>query len=214
MRKRTERQKEASRANGAKSNGPTTILGKEIACRNAIKHGFTSRMVLLDGEDPEKLQQMTYMFMDRFQPIDDSEVFLVMDIAAAAWRVRRLLSAETAMLDLEIHRTSAEVDRDFSGLTFPHHVAAAITSLGKTNSLQLLLRYIGRARRDYARSERELRELQVARGKRQNEPETQLNLQMPIPSGLPDWEDDDKPYSPPPPLAPNVRPPGEPKAAA
>ncbi|MBI3208794.1 MAG: hypothetical protein HYZ37_07820 [Candidatus Solibacter usitatus] len=209
MRKRTERQKEASRANGSKSKGPITISGKEIACRNAIKHGFTSRIALLKGEDPAKLQQMTYMFMDRFNPIDDSEVFLVMDIAAAAWRIRRLLSAETAMLDMEITRTAADLDREFDTLSFDHRVAAAIESLGrkKEGSLQLLLRYLGRARRDYARAERELQDLQSLRGKQRNEPETTLNIEYPIPSGLPDWQDEDKPYVPPASSSPGVRPP-------
>ncbi|MBI3207792.1 MAG: hypothetical protein HYZ37_02690 [Candidatus Solibacter usitatus] len=190
MRTRTERQKAASRANGAKSKGPTTISGKELACRNAIRHGFTSRMVLLQDEDPARLQQMTYTFMDRFNPINDSEVLLVMDMSAATWRIRRLLAAETAMLDMEIERTAAEVQQDFTGATIDHHVAAAITSLSKSNALQLLLRYLGRARRDYARAEHELKELQAARGKKQIEPETTLNVQFPIPSDLPSWEED------------------------
>ncbi|MBI3207801.1 MAG: hypothetical protein HYZ37_02735 [Candidatus Solibacter usitatus] len=202
MRKSTDLQKAASRANGAKSKGPTTISGKELACRNAIKHGFTSRMVLLQDEDPARLQQMTYTFMDRFNPIDDSEVILVMDMAAATWRIRRLLTAETAMLDMEMQRIASEVEKDFNGATIDHHIAAAISSLSKTNALQLLLRYLGRARRDYARAERELKELQAARGKKQIEPETTLNVQFPIPSDLPSWEEAvSRPKSAPPKLA-------------
>ena len=50
---RSEEQKQASRNNGAKSNGPKTEQGKERSSQNGMRHNLASgHLVLLSTEDP------------------------------------------------------------------------------------------------------------------------------------------------------------------
>ncbi|MBI3207587.1 MAG: hypothetical protein HYZ37_01645 [Candidatus Solibacter usitatus] len=163
---------ETARKNGAKSHGPITPEGKSASSQNALKHGFTSSIVLLQKEDPAELEALTHLYLDRFHPAGDAELLLVQDIASAAWRVRRLLGAETQLLEMEIARSAELLEEEFGNITLPSRVAFAIEALAGKNegTLQLLLRYLGRARRDYARSERELTRLQSENTKLPNEP--------------------------------------------
>jgi hypothetical protein len=47
---RTERQIQASRANGARSRGPVTAEGKRNSSRNAVKHGWLAETIVLKSE--------------------------------------------------------------------------------------------------------------------------------------------------------------------
>ena len=46
----TDKQKAASRANGARSRGPKTPEGKARSARNSLNHGLLARAILLEGE--------------------------------------------------------------------------------------------------------------------------------------------------------------------
>jgi hypothetical protein len=50
----TERQQNASRANGSKSRGPVTQAGKLASSRNAITHGMLSTTIVLKGESTDR----------------------------------------------------------------------------------------------------------------------------------------------------------------
>jgi hypothetical protein len=47
-----DRQIQANRANSQNSTGPSSAEGKQIAVRNAVKHGLLSQGPLINGEDP------------------------------------------------------------------------------------------------------------------------------------------------------------------
>lgn len=47
---RTERQIQASRANGTRSRGPVTAQGKRNSSRNAVKHGLLAETIVLKSE--------------------------------------------------------------------------------------------------------------------------------------------------------------------
>ncbi len=55
---RTERQIEASRANGAKSRGPVTPEGRRNSCGNALKHGLFADTIVLKGELEERFLEL------------------------------------------------------------------------------------------------------------------------------------------------------------
>ena len=48
----TIKQIEANRANALRSTGPRTEAGKAASSGNALRHGFTARRVVIEGEDP------------------------------------------------------------------------------------------------------------------------------------------------------------------
>lgn len=54
---RSEAAREASRRNGAKSQGPRTVAGKQRAAKNAIKHGLRARQAIVPQDLPEWIHQ-------------------------------------------------------------------------------------------------------------------------------------------------------------
>ena len=74
---RTDKQTEASKINGAKSNGPITAEGKAISSQNSLKHGLTSSRVVLPHESQEAYDKLEASLANRFKPADDLESELV-----------------------------------------------------------------------------------------------------------------------------------------
>jgi hypothetical protein len=100
--KRTPAQIEASRANGAKSKGPTTIEGRTRSSRNAIKHGLAAhKIVVLDGESEEEWYDFRDGYLMKFQPRDPVEEHLILEMAVNRWRLQRAWALQTATIDGE-----------------------------------------------------------------------------------------------------------------
>ena len=89
-------QSAASRENGAKSHGPVTPEGKERSSQNAVKHGLSSRRILIEGESEEDLQFLRVQWMRQLQPQTPAERETAEEVVAAQWRVRRCQEAEAA----------------------------------------------------------------------------------------------------------------------
>lgn len=96
MKERTEKQKQASRLNGSKSRGPVTVLGKDRIRTNALKHGLTANATVLANEDPHHFQLLLISLLEEFRPASDAEFLCVEEMAMAKWRMRRIVSLETA----------------------------------------------------------------------------------------------------------------------
>src|SRR5271154_6920869 len=107
---------ETARINGAKSHGPVTPEGKARSSANSRRHGLTAASIVLPGESAEHFQLLLADFMDQFQPQTGVEVDLVEVMAAARWRLRRLLAIETHQFDLELVRRKKQIDADLTGM--------------------------------------------------------------------------------------------------
>src|ERR1019366_1057470 len=92
---------EANRRNSRKSTGPTTAAGKKRVSKNAIRHGFYSKCLLVqhrDGREDRSEYDVHYLGIRRhYQPVGWLEESRVEEIAVLSWRLRRLLRWESGM---------------------------------------------------------------------------------------------------------------------
>jgi hypothetical protein len=99
---RTEAQIAASRSNGAQSRGPVTSAGKAKSALNATKHGLWSRKVTLITEEAEVFAEFRDRLVRELAPVNDAASELAFEIAAAQWRLERILNLEIALINSEI----------------------------------------------------------------------------------------------------------------
>jgi hypothetical protein len=92
---------ETARINGAHSQGPVTPEGKSASSQNSLRHGLTSKQVVLPGEDPDEFARHRASYVQIYRPQREAETHLVETIAAAAWRLNRIMRIETVMLSDE-----------------------------------------------------------------------------------------------------------------
>jgi len=94
----TEKQIAANRANAKRRTGPSTSDGKARSRMNAWKHGLRAEKVVIVGEDAEDLQAIQRELWEEHQPEPGMESLLVERLAHYAWRMRRALVFEAALL--------------------------------------------------------------------------------------------------------------------
>ncbi len=151
----------ANRRNALKSTGPKTPAGKVRASLNALRHGFTSKQIVLNTEDEAAFQTFHAEFVDEYQPSSPTERMLVDEVAVAAWRLRRMQSLETALLDVRFvlepgfwdPETRNKFDQQDPSWTRFRQVEAFKTG----DALECLSRYEARARRSFYKALAELR---------------------------------------------------------
>ena len=112
----SENQDEANRRNAAKSTGPKTAHGKQVARMNSLKDGLRAERVVIPGEDPEEFEALFQSIEEHYQPVGSVEGLLVERIACCTWRLQRLGIIETAIMRrehfwLEGERAHDEMER-------------------------------------------------------------------------------------------------------
>ncbi len=103
----TEKELAARRANARKSTGPRTAEGKARSSQNARRHGLFAQTALLDSESPEDFVALRDAYLAEFDPQGPAETHLVMEMANAQWRLRRVRGIEADLID---HIIGAELD--------------------------------------------------------------------------------------------------------
>ena len=157
----SELKSETARINGAKSRGPVTVAGREKSSQNATTHGLTSgSAVVLACEVQEDFDAIMNHFVATYKPANPAELDLVEEMVAARWRIRRMWTIETSLLDTEILKQQA--------ISTTHDPTAnlglAFRALAdESRSLALAARYETRLHRTFDQAYKTLRELQQAR---------------------------------------------------
>jgi hypothetical protein len=157
----SKRKSETARLNGAKSRGPTSAEGLAKSSRNALKHGFASgSSIVLACEDSDEFKLILADFIATYNPATPAEKDLVEEMVAARWRIRRLWTIETSLIDAEMLSPRPKFDNPDPAI----QLALAFRALADdSRSLALAARYESRLQRTYARAWQTLRQLQQLR---------------------------------------------------
>ena len=126
---------EINRRNSQYSTGPKTTEGKQRSALNALRHGLTSHVVVMSGEDHDAYDAHLRAFTSEYQPKGATETQLVQALADAAWRLNRVSALEHNLLmfgvvheDLWLHETTYQM-REALGVanTLDRHAKALAT---------------------------------------------------------------------------------------
>ena len=93
-------QAEINRANSQHSTGPKTEAGKQRSSLNALRHGLTSQLVVMPGEDLRAYESHLKSFNDEYRPQGATEQHLVQALADVSWRLNRVATLEAKVLTL------------------------------------------------------------------------------------------------------------------
>jgi hypothetical protein len=126
--------------------GPRTAAGKERSSMNAMKHGLTSRRVVLAHENQAEFDALLKELLDESHPVGTLEFELVNDIAAALWRLRRVRGMECDLAEVAFGLKSSKQARE---------------------EFSLMLRYTAAIERELHRAIIRLNQIQELRRKRQ-----------------------------------------------
>jgi len=103
-------QMEANRRNAQQSTGPRTETGKKTSSLNALRHGLTSRIVVLPTEDLAAYQAFSDEFLAGLAPETFPERQCAQTIIDTQWRLNRVRSLEEGMLALGHYGPEGQID--------------------------------------------------------------------------------------------------------
>jgi hypothetical protein len=135
----------ANQANAQHSAGPVTPEGKARVAKNAIRHGLTSKHLVIRDDEREEFAVFQQSLLDELAPRGAVETITFHELLHAAWNLQRFRRIEAEL--------SSRGPEDF---TSPENASAT----------DRLTRYQARAQRAWYRALQELRALQTNRALR------------------------------------------------
>jgi hypothetical protein len=142
----------SSQTNALQSTGPRTAAGKAVSRLNALRHGATSKTVVLPGEDPAEFERFEKALLAELRPVSEGERDQAKRVAALSWRLNRMYDMEANVLSTCMDHVSAENFLD---------AAAMYTEPENEKRLRLFHRYLTSAERAYNKALKDYRELQA-----------------------------------------------------
>jgi hypothetical protein len=155
----TEKQFEANRLNAQKSTGPRTPEGRAAVRLNGVKHGLTAETIVLKGESEADFTKLLDSLEAEHDPASPTEEALVVQLAMATWRLRRLYHVEAGFYSYKMKDT---VDsRKEPKLNDTERMGYTVYL--STNTLDIFNRQEGRLERSFYRALHELQRLRKER---------------------------------------------------
>lgn len=109
------RKVESNRRNSQKSTGPKTATGKKRVSRNAVRHGFFSKFLLIQHPDGKESQgeydDFYAAICKHYQAVGWLEELWMEKIAVWSWRLRRLIRCESGQIDRALSRHGYELQQ-------------------------------------------------------------------------------------------------------
>lgn len=97
-----------------RGGGPKTPAGKAKSAQNSVSHAITSPSPVAGGESQEEWEEFLQGYYDFFQPPNVVEAELVHNMASCKWRVRRVVRAEVAAIDITFDAVDDRIKGDGS----------------------------------------------------------------------------------------------------
>ncbi len=155
----TDKQTAANRLNAQKSTGPKTPEGRAAVRLNGVTHGLTAETIVLKGESQADFTAMLDSFEAEHAPTTPTEEALVVQLALANWRLRRLYHQEAGFYTCQLQSlTGMQKDLNLDDAGRMGHAAAWSES-----TLGLFNRQEGRLERTFYRALHELQRLRKER---------------------------------------------------
>jgi uncharacterized protein YecA (UPF0149 family) len=85
----TQSRIDANRVNSLSSTGPRTGEGKAASSRNATRHGLSTGVLFIEGEDPQDYELLLKDLLAEHQPATATETALVLKMAQQLWFTQR-----------------------------------------------------------------------------------------------------------------------------
>ena len=98
----TDKQIEANRLNAQKSTGPRTPEGRAAVRLNGVTHGLTAETIVLKGESEADFTNLLGSLEAEHDPATPTEEALVVQLAMATWRLRRLYHQEAGFYTCQL----------------------------------------------------------------------------------------------------------------
>ena len=105
----SQKRKDSSRANGAKSHGPVTPEGRARSRAARLSHGLTSDQITLAYESEEQFAALREEYFADYQPQTRSRFDLVYQLVITRWHLNRVIALQTALMDNEMIRQQPEI---------------------------------------------------------------------------------------------------------
>src|SRR5579864_5355464 len=157
----SEKQIAANRLNAQKSTGPKTPEGRAAVRLNGIKHGLTAETLVLPGESQADFQALLDSYQAEHAPATPTEEALVLQLAMAIWRLRRLYHQEAGYHAYEmkfLNSLNSEKKLD-------NHTLSSMAVNSSRDTLSLFNRQEARLERTLLRGLAELKRLRSQRRK-------------------------------------------------
>ena len=155
IRPTTDAQRAASRANGAKSQGPVTPEGKARSALNALKHGMYTKQVVMTLEHQPFYDKIRDDYYNFFQPKNRVTAHLIESLTLTHWHINRLRHLDTLFVNIETARPG--LTDEFEACSPDVQIAMAFKYVTEHNSvLTVIARKLASHQREFHRMFKQL----------------------------------------------------------
>ncbi len=163
----SEKRIEANRKNAQRSTGPRTPAGRAKSSMNALRHGITGQVSIMNEEDRVAHDKFVQDLIDGLKPEGALELQFASVIAEDFWRLQRIRAVENDMLALGNFSDAADIDVDHPEVHAS--LTRAQTFLDKSKDFERLTLYEQRINRAIEKNRKQLDELQAERKRQRQE---------------------------------------------
>ena len=163
----SEKRIEANRRNAQRSTGPRSIDGRARSSMNALRHGITGQVSIMNEEDRGAHDKFVQELITGLRPEGAVELQFASVIAEDFWRLQRILAVENDMLALGNFSDAADIDVDHPEVHAS--LTRAQTFLDQSKDFERLTLYEQRINRAIEKNRKQLAELQAERKRERQE---------------------------------------------